>query len=184
MTTAATAIREAVHTRLAGLPGYASRNRTPVPQIQVEDLPALSVFIMGERLTPDGDDNAGTLDFESSVTLGVSVVRGFADPAVLDGSIDADVDAIEARLLTDPTFARFGQDALFEAVTGLTRRRLYPQDGETYLAELRLEITFRTRVTFEPAIADDFARLDVTARQLGRPTTSPPIRGRVTLPTL
>lgn len=167
MTTAATMIRDAVFDRIATRPEYIAKRKTPVPQLQPDDLPALSVFIAGEQLVPDGDDNAGEPHFQSLTTIAISVVRGFEDPAVLSGAIDADVDAIEARLLTDPSFIKFGPDALFDAVTSIKRRRLYPQagkDGEAYFAELRLEITFRTLVDFEPDITTTFEGATMTVR--------------------
>lgn len=181
MTTLATQIRDAVYSRLATLEGYTSFRKSPIPQLQPDALPALSVFISGETLTPDGDDNVGEPHFEASVTIAVSVVRGFDDPAVLSGAIDADVDAIESGLLCDPTFVTFGPDALFEGVSGIKRRRLYPQsgkDGETYLAELRLEITIRTRVSFEPDIDAAFEGVTITARPhvAGKPVNDTNIR--------
>lgn len=181
MTTLATQIRDAVYDRLSILDGYTSFRKAPVPQLQPDALPALSVFISGETLTPDGDDNAGEPHFEASVTIAVSVVRGFDDPSVLSGDIDADVDAIEEGLLCDPTFVTFGPDALLEGVSGIKRRRLYPQsgkDGETYFAELRLEITFRTRVSFEPDIDAAFEGVTITARPhvAGKPVNDTNIR--------
>lgn len=185
MTTAAFEIREAIIERLSDLPGYkALPRRVPLPQLQPNDLPRLSVFIMGERLTPDGDAGAGEPSFVCEVTIGISDMRGFSTPMVLDGQNDAAVDAIEARLLTDPSFVR-GVDPskaeddparypLFEAVTGITRRRIYPQDGEAYFAELRLEMTFRTWVNFPPNVPDAFLDMAVTLKPSGEPAPSDP----------
>jgi len=185
MTTDATAIRDAIVDRLKTLPGYKKPPRkVPLPQQQPNDLPQLSVFIMGERLTPDGDAGAGEPSFVSEVTIGISDMRGFATPMVLDGQNDAAVDLIETRLLTDPTFVR-GADLskaednparwpLFEAVTGITRRRVYPQDGETYFAELRLEMTFRTRVDFPPIVPDELHSIAVTLKPPGEPAPAEP----------
>ena len=184
MTTDATALREAIIGRLATLPGYKKLpRRVPLPQQQPSDLPQLSVFIMGERLTPDGDAGAGEPSFISDVTIGISDMRGFATPAVLDGQNDAAVDAIESRLLTDPTFTRKGDRSrseddplrypLFEAVTGIVRKRVYPQDGEAYFAELRLEMTFRTWVTFPPVVCDAFESVAITLLERGHVLPGP-----------
>ena len=167
MTTQATKIRNAVYDRLATLRGYNSFRKTPVPQVQPKDLPSLAVYIMSENMVPDGDANAGEPHYVSDVTVAISVIRGFDDPAVLAGSIDEDIDAIETKLLTDPKFVGFGPNALFEAVPRIQRRRLYPnagKDGETYFAELRLEMTFQTRCSFEPVIPDNFDGVTISAR--------------------
>ncbi|MFB0491955.1 hypothetical protein ABIE45_004541 [Methylobacterium sp. OAE515] len=185
MTTDATKIRDAIVDRLATLPGYKTPPRKiPLPQQQPDKLPQISVFIMGERLAPDGDAGAGEPSFNSEVTIGISDMRGFATTDVLDGQNDAAVDAIEARLLSDPTFVR-GVDLskdeddparypLFEAVTGITRRRIYPQDGETYFAELRLEMTFRVWVNFSPNVPDAFLDMAVTLKRGDDPGTEGP----------
>ncbi|WP_342106298.1 hypothetical protein [Methylobacterium sp. SI9] len=175
MTTAAFDIREAIIQRLSDLPGYkALPRRVPLPQLQPTDLPRLSVFIMGERLTPDGDAGASEPHFVTEITIGISDMRGFATAIVLDGQNDAAVDAIEERLLCDPSFTRKGPDALFEAVTGITRRRIYPQDGETFFAELRLEMTFRLRVDFPPFVPDRFLDMAVTLNRPGHPGAPEP----------
>lgn len=183
MTTAATRLREAIITRLAELPGYNDEiRRTPNPQLQPDKLPSLSVYITGERLTPDGDDNAGPPAFESEITIAISDVRGFEHPTVLDGSVDAAVDLIEATLLTDMSFVGFGENAFFEAVTGITRRRMFPQNGETYFAELRLEMTFMLRVGFDPVITDDLEQVEITSTYSEVAPGQHP-RARVILPT-
>jgi len=182
VTTAAWDIREAIVERLSDLPGYKKLpRRVPLPQQQPSDLPQLSVFIMGERLTKAGD---GEPAFDVEVTIGISDMRGFDTPLVLDGQNDAAVDAIEERLLCDPTFTRKGDPSrseddplrypLFEHVTGITRRRIYPQDGETYFAELRLEMTFRAWVSFPPFVPDNFESMAVTLKRRGEPLPTDP----------
>lgn len=129
---------------------------------------------MGERLTPDGEANAGPPAFVAEITIGISDMRAFATPSVLDGQNDAAVDAIEERLLSDPSFTEKGPHALFEAVTGITRERHYPQDGETYFAELRLAMTFRIRVDYPPFVPDRFKDMAVTAKRPGHPGAPEP----------
>jgi hypothetical protein len=181
MTTIATQLRDDIYQRLESLAGYEARRKTPVAQLQPNNLPCLSTFILGEQLQPDGDPNAGELKFVSTVTIGISVVRGFDDPATLSGDIDSDVDRIEDRLFTDPEFISFGPNALFESISSVNRRRLYPQNGETYFAELRLEIAFVTRVAFEPSIPDQFEDVNVTGKVVGGSPQTMPMRGRVEL---
>ena len=154
MSTDALRIRDAITRRLSYLPGLAVttiRNQ-PIPQLQTDELPGLLVVIMGETLTPDGDANTGEPHFEADITIGISIVEGYDTPERIDGDVDAMITSIETALLTDPTFVRRVDPSkdpddperypLFEAVTRIQRRRLFPQDGEMYLGELRVEITF------------------------------------------
>lgn len=152
-----------------------------MPQLQPLDLPCLSVGIISETMTPDGDANAGDPHFMSHVTIGIGVVRGFDDTSVLDGRIDADITDIETKLLTDPTFVRLWPGTLFEGVIQITRRRLYPQDGETYFCELRLEMTFETRVEYPPAITSPFAGFSMQTSPVGASAGTPRIETRITL---
>ncbi|TCR60945.1 hypothetical protein [Bosea sp. BK604] len=187
MSTEATRIRDAIFTRLFALKashGFKTVRRVPVAMLQPDVLPAISVALLSERMTPLGDDNSSALSFDSEVTIGVSVVRGGGVPTALDDQADADVDLIEKLLLCDPSFTRFGLDPglddgnpdrepLFEAVTGISRRRTFPQDGEKYFVEVRLELSFRTSVDFAPLLPDDFRTLVLKARPLGTTYKTP-----------
>lgn len=209
--TTAAAIRDAIYDRLQS--GYVLSRKTPFPQLQPENLPALSVFVLQGRFVPDGEANVAEPRFTKEDTIAISIARGFEDPVVLEGAIDAEVDLILTNLLCDPTFVRFsgglprnsaeawvvGQRVyfdddsqrativatgnflmgfaagnvlagsvtadvvpLFEAVTGIVRRWVFPKDGETYFAELRLEITFESRSAFPPVVEDDLESIRVT----------------------
>jgi hypothetical protein len=178
MTTTATAIREAIYSRLSTLPGYAKVRRELTPQLQPSDLPCLSIAIVSEDMVEDGDANTGEPHFITNITIGISVARGFDNPVTLAGEIDSDVDAIETKLLTDPSFVPpstsypppvEAEPALFEAVTRITRRREYPFDGEAYFCELRLEVTFETRIIFIPLTPDEFQKVRMTSYPIGHP---------------
>lgn len=186
MSTAATLIRQAIVERLTGHPdldGIATIRTQPLPQLQNDELPALTIVIMGETLTPDGDENASIPQFVSDITIGISVVTGFAEPFYLDRDLDERIDAIEGALLTDPTFVRGvdrslpkghpERDPLFEAVSRIQRRRIFPQDGEAYFAELRLELTFVRRVSYPPVIRDRYLKTVLTARPAGSSQHTP-----------
>ena len=69
------------------------------PTLSGADLPALQVFLLSEDYSPDGDANVGVPRYIVDAGIGISVVRGFGDPVVTDGDIDADVDAILNALL-------------------------------------------------------------------------------------
>jgi hypothetical protein len=62
---------------------------------------------------------------------------------------------------------------LFEGVTQITRRHSFPQNGETYFAEVRLEMTFQVRVGFDPVVPDDYRRTVLITRQLNADPNSP-----------
>ncbi|MCJ2102452.1 hypothetical protein [Methylobacterium sp. E-046] len=195
MSTDALRIRDGIVERLRALPGLPvmTLRTQPVPQLQEDELPGLLVVIMGETLSPDGDANAGPPRFEADIMIGISLVEGYDTPERIDGDIDEMITLIETALLTDPTFVR-GVDPskpeddperypLFEAVTRLQRRRLFPQDGETYLGELRVEITFTKRVSFEPVIPDVLEHVVITARPAGAGPGTPGIGLSIDIPT-
>ncbi len=154
----------------------------PVGLLQPDDLPAISISLLNERLTPNGDDNMGAFNFDSEVTVGVSVVRGFKKAIELDVQVDDDADLIQRLLLGDADFTRFAvdkslpeddpnRDPYFEAVTGITRRRNYPQSGETFLVEVRLEFSFRTSIDFEVCIdAEPLKKVSIRTRSGGANT--------------
>lgn len=187
MSTLATQIRDAVFTRVAAMPGWASTSKSIVPQLQPNKLPAARVFIIGELMTADGDANAGEPRFVGTVTIGVSVVRGFSDPAVLSGLADADIEAVEDRLFSDPTFVTFDEDsALFEGIAQVKRTRAFPKEGETYFVETQIEIALLTRVEFPPLVPDALEKIVVRTRPPGDLANDPAhviaIDGEIILP--
>lgn len=178
MTTEATKLRETIIARLKTLPGYRGPiRRQRVPQIQPADLPQLSVVITAERLNPDGDANAGIPSFKSDITIGITDVRGFATTPELDAQQDDAVDLIETAILCDPAIV-----SSVEGVASLTRTRTFPQEGETYFAALRLDITFETTVMFEPNIPDDFKGVLVTSRPAGSRGDQPAVTVTIDAP--
>lgn len=186
MSTAAIKLRDAICQRLVGLSGYKTLTKVYVPQLQPDQLPAISCHIVQSTSQADGDGNAGALEFVTSVVIAISITRGFEDPIFLDGRVDSDLYNIADSLFTDPSFVKFGDtdsdgdgddddDPLFESVEQITSRRLFPQTGETYFAEARLEITFKVREGYEPVIPDDYLGMDITARPLGKDEYTPAI---------
>jgi hypothetical protein len=184
LTTIATQIREAIFTRVSSLQtvqGYKTIRRILMPQLEPGDLPCASVAILTENLSPDGDANAASPHYFGEVTIGIGISRGFSDPVTITGQIDTDVDAIEAGLLTDPTFIVKGRNALFEAVSRISRKRIYAQEGETYFCELRLELTFDIRIDYQPIIPDAFELMVVTL-QPNNDTSAPPVVIDINIP--
>jgi hypothetical protein len=163
-TTNGTAIRDAAFTRAITAGAYTTTRKTDVPTLNGADLPALSVFMMRESMKPDGDANVAVPRFIATCTIGISVIRGFDDPVVTDGEIDADVDAILDALLRDLTFVGVPPAGLglFEGVTRVDRRRLFAQQGETYFVETRLELDFEYRAYFDPIIIAPLLEISVS----------------------
>lgn len=162
----ASAIRDAIFARVTQLADYNRAQKAQPSQLQPDDLPALTVWTMTDTLRPDGDGNAGSLHFIEDASIGVSLVRGFQEPSVLDGQIDADMESIRAWIFTDPAFVSFN---LFESIESVTARKLFPQTGETYACELRMELAFRWREDFEPTIPDDYEGATIKTRPLRNP---------------
>jgi hypothetical protein len=159
--TVAAQIRDAIYSRLSTIAGYTTYRKVPVPQLQPEQLPALSIFVLNGRAVPDGDGNVGEPRLIWDDTIGISVCRGFEDPAMMEGTIDAEVDNILNLLLTDATFSTFGAGALWEALNSASRRWVFPQDGEAYFAELRLELTFRSRADYPPVVTANLTNVNI-----------------------
>jgi hypothetical protein len=229
--TQAVLIRDAIFDRLETFRPYAKTRKTPVPQLQPDQLPALSVFVLSGRAVCDGEGNLGAPRLNWSDTIGISVARGFNDTVLLEGQLDDEADAIIERLLTDPQFVRnpgalakdpsevwvAGQTIywnettrvasnrqlgptvgralaatvnpsntgnvgwLFESVDQVTRRTVFPQDGETYFAELRIELTFlTTRREYPPIITDDLETIHVISTAF--PPDTPKVEAEYDIP--
>lgn len=175
---AASDIRDAIIAKASELGRFNRIAKVRSPQLQPEHLPILMVYISREVLKPDGDDNVAELRFKNSVTITLSIVRGFDMPDALDDQSNIDQTAIEDSLFRDPEFNVFD---LFEGIEGIDRHRVPYQTGETYLDELRTEITFRIREDYEPIIPDDFKSMVITAKPLGH-IDAPPITLKIDLP--
>lgn len=168
-------LRDAIYDRIQDPGVYATQRKTPVPTLQADRLPALSVFILGGSGSPDGDANVGDVRLINDETIAISIARRTDDPVVAEGKIDAELDGIKAKLFTDPTFVHFGNDAFFESLVGTRRRWIFPRDGDSYFIELQFEMTFRKRERFEPVVEDDYKKTTLTTRQLGKSADTPAI---------
>jgi hypothetical protein len=195
MSSEATKIREAIIERLTNqdwLPVNGFRRQVK-PQLQEEDLPALLVVIVDELESPEDEANCGQPRFMDEVTIGISYCVDEMPPEDLDAALDAATNGIRRRLLQDPTFVR-GIDPskamddpdrypLFEAVTKVRRGRLFPQEGATYFAEGRLEITFQFRTAYDPDIDDVLEHVVITARPAGAGPGTLAIGLKIDIPT-
>ena len=177
-----TAIRDAIFARLAplvptGFSKWGLARVVSAPTVNATMLPALQIVLLKETYTPDGDENVGPPRFIVDATIGISVMRGMTDPAVLDGQADNDMRRFLDTLLHDGTFvnsdsATDSDDVpssgdpvfWFESIPRIeSDRRMVQQQAEGYMLELVLRITFRSR-EFWDALAPnmlDTVRVDV-----------------------
>jgi hypothetical protein len=172
MSTLSVQIRDAAFTRITTvITSFASTRKTPFPTIQTDQVPALGVFLLREQYSPDGDADVGPPRYVTDATIAIAVVNLSSDPAVLDGSIDSDVDLILDTLLCDPTFLDLrdtvtGQP-IIEAIPQITRTTRFPKEGETYYCEVSLQMTFRFRCFFEPLAPNELEIVSVQAEPFG-----------------
>lgn len=175
----AIALRNAIYARLAPLHPYVTLRKVAMPQVQSGSLPALSVFVASGDAVSDGEGNVGNIRLAWTDTIGISVIRGFEDPLVLEGVIDAECEEFLETLLGDPDFTNVGRNRLFDSIVSVKKRWLFPQDGETYFAELRLEIAFLNYAGYSPRLNTPLTRVDVTA-EIGDSSFKIPSRFAVT----
>lgn len=167
MTTLATYIRDQAYARLTVgsiAANWKSTAKLPIPTVQGDQLPRLAVFLVRETLNPDGDGNVSVPRFISDVTIGISVLDEAEKPSSLDGSLDAVVDLIEDTLLQDISFVSLKDDngnAVIESFEQIQRSFSFPQNGEMYYAEARLQIIIRYRCYFEPVATTPLKDIDV-----------------------
>lgn len=147
-----------------------------MPTLQPQHTPSLTISLISEEKNADGDDNVAEPRYEFRAVVGISVLKGYEKPEDLDDWVADEADAIETLLLTDTTFITFDpQHCLFEGVPRITRDRFFPQGGETYWCEMRVEMTFRGRVSYPPRVDDDYLGGKITARPAGNGPDTPGI---------
>jgi hypothetical protein len=176
-------IRDAIFDRVSALEGmFKTFRKTGEPPLLPEQLPACSIFYMGEDSVSWGDPNVGMLKYQTDCVIGISVTRGFNDPVQLEGGLANDIVVIKNLLLTDGTFTKRAlpeDGGLFESVPRHRVDMIFPQTGEAYFAELRLALTFRFHPTYPVPVKDRFEELDVRV-YLGQGVT--PIEEVIVIP--
>ncbi len=151
-------------------PGYTIRRTNQVP-IQTAQLPVLSVYLLPERMTPDGDWNAGDVRFIHDFQIGFSIVVANNDPEAAEQQLDAAWWTLmgglwaNARLMNMDDHALAPDNTRVEGVMLGARRFIYGTpalNNETPVAELQYEATCRYRSTWDPVITDDLLEIDVS----------------------
>src|SRR5262245_16877833 len=83
-------IRDTLYAKVVTLPfftGFKSRRCKQLP-VHPDILPYLGVYLVSERLSPDGDPNAGDVRFDNDLTIGFSIVIQNNDPVESELKID------------------------------------------------------------------------------------------------
>jgi hypothetical protein len=144
-------------------PGYTILRNNRVP-IQRTQLPVLGVYLMPERMTHDGDWDAGDIRFTHDFALGFSVIIADNDSDAVEQKLDAAWWTIMNGLwpnvgLTNMQSSSAADNTRIEGSVSGTRRFVYGAIGlnnETPVAELQYETTCRYRTSWAPTITDDF----------------------------
>lgn len=108
-------------------------------------------WAIGMQIFWDRDRKRATLEYTDNVLLGIC----------------------EYPIGTNTGVWRVGE--LFEGVTQITRRNYWPNNGETYFAEVRLEMTFQVRVSYPPVVEDEYLGMRLVTHQRGAGVDAPAI---------
>lgn len=179
MSTITTYIRDAIYSRLlaANIAPWKVTRKSPSPTLQTGDFPALGVFVMRESYNPDGDSNVGPPRYIVDAVISVAVIDLASKPDVLEGSVDARVDTILNTLLQDGTFIDLrwtDGKPILDSVPSIVRSYQFPQIGESYTLECRLQITFRFMCFFEPLAPNALLEVDVHIENLDNTAATGP----------
>jgi len=185
-------IRDTLWAKAVTLPffaGFKSRRCKQLPVIP-EVLPYLGVYFMNEKMTTDGDPNAGEVRFDVEMTLGFSVIIQNNDPVESESKLDQAYWSIMNGLWRDQyimnlidTSAPAGvvtlpDGIIIEGVRGGSRKHVWGNAGlnnETPIAELSYEANILFSQSFPPIIVDDLLRIHQETVPLRHDGTIPPV---------
>lgn len=149
--------------------------RTNQVPLQARDLPVLGVYLMPERMTPDGDLNQGVIKFLHNFQIGFSVVIANNDPDIAEQKLDAAWWSLMHGLWDNAGFTNLGNsknadNTCLEGISLGVRRMAYGAIGsnqETPIAELQYEVNGVFRSDWQPIITDDFLSIVETVIPAG-----------------
>jgi len=164
-------IRDAFFNALVADPFFAkyTYRKNKMLVARPEYLPYLGVYIIDETMTPDGDGNAGNIDFIHAERIGFSVIQGNNDQDALELGLDAAYWRIMNRLWTDGKLNNVFLSSLpdntqFESVERGMRRYVWGNstfNNETPVGEVQYDITVRHRTYWAPGPFEDLLTIDV-----------------------
>jgi hypothetical protein len=157
--------------------------RTDYKPILPAQLPVLGAYIVNERMTPDGDPNAGAINFIHIFKIGFSIVIANNDPDIAEQKLDAAFWSLMNGLWSNAPLIRFCSSSNPdqtgpEGITLGVRRLIYGNVGknnETPTAELQYEIDCKYRTYWPPVINDFLDKIVVTVIPAGFDQTQTPV---------
>jgi hypothetical protein len=167
MTTPATYIRDQVLARITPIYDWQTVRKVPTVTTQSDQFPRLGVYLIRETENPDGDPNCLEPRFIDETVIAISVMDALSKPEVLEGSVDTLIDLIKNTLLQDITMVSLRDPngvLMLDSIPNISRTYNFPNNGETYYIECRLQMTFRFNVKYVPLTPNAFETLAVDIR--------------------
>lgn len=167
MSTTATYIRDQIVKRISPLYQWKSVRKVPTVTTQNDQFPRLGVYLVRENENPDGDANVSIPRYLDDTVIAISVMDNLSKPEVLDGSVDAMIDSIKNKLLQDISFVSLADangTIFLDSIPNISRSYSFPNNGESYYIECRLQMTFRFNVRYDPIFEHDFLSVAVDIR--------------------
>lgn len=151
---------------------FVCKRITTALQIETDiQIPFVGVFLGEERMTPDGDLNAGDIRFIHSIPIGIQVVVKNNDPASMRALLDRASWFILNQVLRDNTLTNRILTTLPDNVTveGFPLVNIRPDvwgltgaKNEQPVGQRLFWITFQLRTWFAPTDFVDLERITVT----------------------
>ncbi len=150
-------LQDVLVARAKTLVNFKTLFRTPMETWQPEDLPALAVFIVEERM--DSTGNAGEPHFVHDVNMGLQAVVVASDAEDQRDAIMYVLGQLDLAILTDPATL-----INIEEIKSITRRFKFERVAETPTAQFSSNMHVSFQSQWQPVVPDDFKILNVQTR--------------------
>lgn len=127
-------------------------------QVQPEELPRLSCFILRDRGEVDGDFVAEP-HFLVTLTLGISGAIVLTDDEASLQVLEQQTSLVKPLLFNNYKFTQ-----MFEGIQSYDRKLKFTQVGETMIAEYDIELEIRYRRRWQPVIPDWLEDIHIESR--------------------
>jgi hypothetical protein len=149
--------------------------RTNQDTILQEHLPVLGVYILGERMTPDGDWDAGEVRFIHDFQIGFSIMIANNDTDLVEQKLDAYWWTLMNGLWRNVSLMNLinsqnADNTRTEGVILGNRRFVYGTVGknnETPVGEIQYEATCKYRTEFGAIITDTLDKVVISVVPVG-----------------
>ena len=135
-------------------------------QVQPQDVPHAGVYFIDETLSPDSNENAGEIRFQSVVQIGFTIVVQNNDSDLAETELDRAYQTLTNGIYCDPSmYLLHGHRTLIQAYRAGHRSHEFGSIGrenELPIAELRFTLQIELgALTYEPFIPDVFETMNV-----------------------